>query len=35
LDTYRAEQATAVVDELIHGDCLDVHAPSNLLGWYF
>ena len=27
LDAYRAEQATAVVDEMIHGDCLDVHCP--------
>jgi len=26
LDAYRAEQATAVVDEIIHGDCLDVHC---------
>ena len=27
LDAYRAEQASAVVDEIIHGDCLDVHCP--------
>jgi hypothetical protein len=35
LDAYRAEQAAAVVDELIHGDCLDVHCPSNPSGWCF
>jgi hypothetical protein len=27
LDAYRAEQSGSVVDELIHGDCLDVHCP--------
>jgi hypothetical protein len=27
LDAYRAEQAATGVDELIHGDCLDVHCP--------
>jgi hypothetical protein len=25
LDAYRAEQAASVGDELIHGDCLNVH----------
>ena len=33
LDAYRAEQATAVVDEIIHGDCLDVHCPSSPADW--
>jgi hypothetical protein len=27
LDAYRVEQAATAVDELIHGDCLDVHCP--------
>ena len=27
LDAYRAEQSAAVVDEMVHGDCLDVHCP--------
>jgi len=35
LDTYRAEQAAAVVDELIHGDCLDVHCPVESFGLVF
>jgi hypothetical protein len=26
LDAYRAEQAAAVVDEVIHGDCLEVRG---------
>jgi hypothetical protein len=34
LDAYRAEQAAAVVDEMIHGDCLDVH-PLESLGLVF
>ena len=29
LDAYRAEQAAAVVDEMIRGDCLERGAPSN------
>ena len=32
LDAYRADQAAAVVDELIHGDCLDVHCPVESFG---
>ena len=35
LDAYRAEQAAAVVDELIHGDCLDVHCPVESFGLLF
>ena len=35
LDAYRAEQAAAVVDELIHGDCLDVHCPVESFGLAF
>jgi len=35
LDAYRAEQATAVVDEIIHGDCLDVHCPVESCGLAF
>jgi hypothetical protein len=35
LDAYRAEQAAAVVDELIHGDCLDVHCPVESCGLAF
>ncbi len=35
LDAYRAEQAAAVVDELIHGDCLDVHCPVESFGLVF
>jgi Uncharacterised methyltransferase family (DUF6094) len=27
LDAYRAEQAASVLDEVIHGDCLQVHCP--------
>lgn len=27
LDTYRAEQAATLVDEMIQGSCLDVHCP--------
>jgi hypothetical protein len=27
LDAYRAEQASAVVEEIIHGDCLDALCP--------
>ena len=27
LDAHRAEQAAAVVDEVIHGDCFQVHCP--------
>jgi hypothetical protein len=32
LDAYRAEHAVAVVDELIHGDCLDVHCAVESFG---
>ena len=32
LDAYRAEQAAAVVDDLIHGDCLDVHCAVESFG---
>ena len=35
LDAYRAEQAAAVVDEMIHGDCLDVHCPVESFGLAF
>jgi hypothetical protein len=35
LDAYRAEQAAAVVDELIHGDCLNVHCPVESFGLAF
>ena len=35
LDAYRAEQAAAVVDEMIHGDCLDVHCPVESCGLAF
>ena len=35
LDAYRAEQAAAVVDELIHGDCLDVQCPVESCGLAF
>lgn len=35
LDAYRAEQAAAVVDELIHGDCLQVHCPVESCGLAF
>jgi tRNA1(Val) A37 N6-methylase TrmN6 len=35
LDAYRAEQAASVVDELIHGDCLDVHCPVESFGLVF
>jgi len=35
LDAYRAEQAASVVDELIHGDCLDVHCPVESFGLAF
>jgi len=35
LDAYRAEQAAAVVDELIHGDCLNVHCPVESFGLVF
>ena len=35
LDADRAEQAAAVVDELIHGDCLDVHCPVESCGMAF
>ena len=35
LDAYRAEQAAAVVDELIHGDCLNVHCPVESFGLLF
>jgi hypothetical protein len=35
LDAYRAEQGAAVVDELIHGDCLDVHCPVESCGLAF
>jgi len=35
LDAYRAEQAASVVDEVIHGDCLDVHCPVECCGLAF
>jgi tRNA1(Val) A37 N6-methylase TrmN6 len=35
LDAYRAEQAASVADELIHGDCLDVHCPVESFGLAF
>ena len=35
LDAYRAEQAAAVVDEMVHGDCLDVHCPVESCGLAF
>ena len=35
LDAHRAEQAASVVDELIHGDCLDVHCPVESFGLVF
>jgi hypothetical protein len=35
LDAYRAEQAAAVVDELTHGDCLEVHCPVESFGLAF
>lgn len=35
LDAYRAEQAAVVVDELVHGDCLEVHCPVESFGLAF
>jgi tRNA1(Val) A37 N6-methylase TrmN6 len=35
LDAYRAEQADSIVDELVHGDCLDVHCPVESFGLVF
>jgi hypothetical protein len=35
LDAYRAELAAPVVDELIHGDCLEVHCPVESFGLLF
>ena len=35
LDAYRAEQAATVVDELVHGDCLEVHCPVESFGLLF
>ena len=35
LDTHRAQQAAAVVDEVIHGDCLEVHCPVESCGLAF
>jgi len=35
LDAYRAEQAAAVVDGVIHGDCLQVHCPVESCGLAF
>jgi hypothetical protein len=35
LDGYRAEQATAMVDEVIQGSCLDVHCPVESFGLLF
>lgn len=35
LDAYRAEQAAAVVDEVIHGDCLEVRCPVESFGLAF
>ena len=32
LDAHRAEQAAAVVGEVIHGDCLQVHCPVESCG---
>ena len=35
LDAYRAELVATVVDELIHGDCLEVHCPVESFGLLF
>lgn len=35
LDAYRAEQAAAVIDEVIHGDCLEVHCRVESFGLTF
>jgi hypothetical protein len=35
LDAYRAAQAATVVDELIHGDCLEVHCRIESFGLAF
>ena len=35
LDAYRAEQAAAVVDQVIHGDCLEVHCLVESFGLAF
>ena len=35
LDAYRAEQAAAVVDQVIHGDCLEVHCRVESFGLAF
>ena len=35
LDAYRAEQAAAIVDEVIQGSCLDVHCPVESVGLLF
>jgi Uncharacterised methyltransferase family (DUF6094) len=35
LDAQRAEQAATVVDEVIHGDCLEVHCPVESCGLVF
>jgi tRNA1(Val) A37 N6-methylase TrmN6 len=35
LDAYRAEQAAAVIDEVIHGDCLEVHCRVESFGLAF
>ena len=35
LDAYRAEQVSAIVHQLIHGDCLEVHCPVESFGLLF
>jgi len=35
LDAYRAEQASAVVNQMIQGSCLDVHIPVESLSLLF
>lgn len=35
LDAYRTEQAAAVIDEVIHGDCLEVHCRVESFGLAF
>ena len=35
LDAYWAEQAAAVIDEMIHGDCLEVHCRVESFGLAF
>jgi len=35
LDAYRAEQTATALDELIHGDCLEVHCRIESFGLAF